>query len=176
MAKTSSNNKRNQKYEVILTEEQISFLNAVLSLKETNLTIKKRALILLAIHKDSGKRLTQRQLAESLDVSPSTVLCTIKRFVDRGFDNCMRYQHNSKSTPTRKIQGEQEARLLQLACSQPPNGRSGWSLELLRDKAVELKIIEPLSVETMRSTLKKMNFSLTKTCIGASLQNKMLNL
>lgn len=176
MAKTGVNNKRNHKYEVELTPEQISYLKALLSLKETTLTIKKRALILLAIHKDFGKKLTQRQLAESLDVSPSTVLCTVKRFATMGFDDCMSHQHNSKSVPTRKILGEQEARLLQLACSQPPEGRSCWSLVLLRDKAVELKIIEPTSVGTVRSTLKKMNFSLTKMPTGVFPQNKMLNL
>ena len=65
-----------------------------------------------------------------------------------------------------------QARLVQLACSAAPQGHSSWSLQLLRDKAVELKIIEPVAVETVRSALKKMNCSLTKTNTGASPQSK----
>ena len=70
MAKTGSNNKRNQKYEVILNDDQISFLKALLFMEGRTLTIKKRSLIPLAIHKDSGEWLTHHQIAESLDVSP----------------------------------------------------------------------------------------------------------
>lgn len=62
MAKTSSNNKRNPKYEVILNDEQISFLKALLPMDKTTLTIKKRTLILLAIHSTSSKKLTHRQI------------------------------------------------------------------------------------------------------------------
>ena len=172
MAKTSPNNKRNQKYEVILTDEQIAFLKALLSMEKTTLTIKKRALILLAIHKASGKKLTHRQIAESLDISISTVHCTIKRFVDLGFDECITIHRNPKQNNVCKIQGDQQARLIQLACSAAPEGHTTWSLQLLRDKAVELKIIDPVAVETVRCTLKKMNFNLTKTNTGAFPQSK----
>ena len=168
MARTGSNNKRNQKYEVVLNDEQISFLKALLSMNETTLTIKKRALILLALHKDSGKNLTHRQIAESLDVSISTVHCTVKRFVDLGFDECITIHRNPRQNNVCKIQGDQQARLVQLACSAAPQGHSSWSLQLLRDKAV----IEPVAVETVRSALKKMNCSLTKTNTGASPQSK----
>lgn len=172
MAKTGPDNKRNQKYEVILNDEQISFLKALLSMDKTTLTIKKRALILLAIHNSSGKKLTHRQIAQSLDISTSTVHCTIKRFVDLGFDECITIHRNPRQNNVCKIQGDQQARLIQLACSTAPEGHSSWSLQLLRDRAVELKIIEPVAVETVRSALKKMNFSLTKTNTGASPQNR----
>ena len=175
MAKTSSNNKRNQKYEVILNDEQITFLKALLSMEETTLTIKKRILILLAIHKSSGKKLTHRQIAESLDVSTSTVHCTIKRFVNLGFDECITIHRNPRQNNHCKIQGDQQARLIQLACSTAPQGHAFWSLQLLRDKAVELKIIEPVAVETLRYALKKMNFDLTKTNTGVFPQNKTQN-
>lgn len=176
MAKTNSDNKRNQKYEVLLNVEQISFLKALLSMEETTLTIKKRALILLAIHKASGKKLTHRQIADSLDISPSTVHCTIKRFVTMGFDECITLHRNPRQNNVCKIQGDQQARLIQLACSPAPEGHSAWSLQLLRDKAVELNIIAPVAVETLRCALKKMNFSLTKTNTGAFPQNKTRNL
>ncbi len=175
MARTNPGNRRNQKYEIILTEEQVTVLNLLLSDKNTLLTLRTRAMILIALHKGSGKKLTQLQIAQALNISKATVSNTVNRFITMGFDDCMRYHRNPRSNNVCKIHGEQEARLLQLACSQAPDGHSSWSLELLRDKAVELKIIEPVSVETVRSTLKKMNFSLTKMNIGASRQNKMLN-
>lgn len=105
MARTGSNNKRNQKYEVVLNDEQISFLKALLSMNETTLTIKKRALILLALHKDSGKNLTHRQIAESLDVSISTVHCTVKRFVDLGLMNVLRFTATPDKTTSAKYRG-----------------------------------------------------------------------
>lgn len=172
MTRTNSNNNRNRKYEIILTEDQIVFLNMLLSDKNTSLTLRKRAMILLALRKNSGGKLTQLQLAKSLDMSKATISNTVRRFVTLGFDECMKYHRNPKQNNICKIQGEQEAHLIQLACSQAPAGHSNWSLELLRDKAVELKLIEPVSVETVRSVLKKTNFDLTKTNTGASLQNK----
>ena len=63
---------------------------------KTTLTVKKRALILLAVHNASGKKLTHRQIAESLDVSISTVNCTIKRFVERGFGECITIHRSPK--------------------------------------------------------------------------------
>lgn len=96
MAKTGSDNKRNQKYEVILNDEQISFLKALLSMDKTTFTIKKRALILLAIHNASGRKLTHSQTAQSLDISTSTVHCTIKHYVDLGFDECITIHRNPR--------------------------------------------------------------------------------
>ena len=69
-------------------------------------------LILLAIHKSSGKKLTHRQIAESLDVSTSTVHCTIKRFVNLGFDECITIHRNPRQNNHCKIQGDQQARLI----------------------------------------------------------------
>lgn len=86
MAKTSSNNKHNSRNEDLLSDEQISFLRALLSTDKTTLTINKRALILLAIYNASGKKFTHRQIAESLDIFTSTVHRTTKHLVDLEFD------------------------------------------------------------------------------------------
>lgn len=100
---------------------------------KTTLTVKKRALILLAVHNASGKRLTHRQIAESLDVSTSTVNCTIKRFVERGvLMNISRFIETPNKTMSVKYRETSRH-----ACSSYPAAQhlkdSSWSLKLLRD-------------------------------------------
>ena len=85
MAKTSSNNKHNSRNEDLLSDEQISFLRALLSTDKTTLTINECALILLAIYNASGKKFTHRQIPESLDIFTSTVHRTTKHLVDLEF-------------------------------------------------------------------------------------------
>ena len=75
--------------------------------------------------------------------------------MDLGFDECITIHRNPRQNNVCKIQGDQQARLIQLACSTAPEGHSSWSLQLLRDRAVELKIIDSVAVETVRSALKK---------------------
>jgi len=65
-----------------------------------------------------------------------------------------------KKTRSKVLDGETEARLVQLACSEAPDGRERWSLQLLADKLIELEVVETVSRETVRTTLKKMNLSL----------------
>ena len=72
----------------------------------------------------------------------------------------------------RKITGEEEAHLIALCCSQAPEGHDTWTLRMLADKMVELDIVESVSHETVRQTLKKMNLNLGKRKNGAFPQNK----
>ncbi|WP_147737775.1 MULTISPECIES: helix-turn-helix domain-containing protein [Blautia] len=82
---------------------------------KTTSTIKKRALILVAIHNVFGKKLSHCQIAESLNISTSTVHCTIKYFVELGFDECITIYQNPRQNNVCKIQDDQKARLNQLA-------------------------------------------------------------
>ena len=171
MAKTSSNNKHNSRNEDLLSDEQICFLRALLSTDKTTLTINKRALILLAIYNASGKKFTHCQIAESLDIFTSTVHRTTKHLVDLEFCEWITIHRNPRQNNICKIQGDQQARLIQLACSTASKGHSIWSRQLLRDRAVEFKIVEPVAVETVYAA-KKMNLSLTKTNTAAFPQSK----
>lgn len=176
MAKTGKNNKRNSRYIVALSQEQVSYLKELLADKKLSLTLRKRAQILLAVNTNANNHLTHVQISESLDVSTATITHAINNFTQNGLESCMTLKRNPNSNNIRKITGEQEARLIQLACSEVPQGHAHWSLELLRNKAIELKIIEPVAIETLRTTLKKMNFSLIETSTGASHQKPMQNL
>src|SRR5262245_5127443 len=92
--------------------------------------------------------------AEALDCGVQTVARIRKKFVTGGLDAAL---HRKKPTGRqyRKLDGEQEARLVALACSSPPDGRARWTLQLLAERLVELSVIDSVSDETVRRTLKK---------------------
>ena len=105
-----------------------------------------------------GPRWTDQQIMQALEVGRSTVERVRRRFVEEGIEAAI-----SRRAPRRiyrrKLDGEQEAHLVALACSPPPSGRRQWSLRLLADKLVELRFIDGISYETVRQTLKKTNSS-----------------
>jgi predicted hydrolase (HD superfamily) len=95
-----------------------------------------------------------------------------KRFVEAGFDAAVSRKPVT-NVHCRKITGEEEAHLIALCCSQAPEGHARWTLRMLADKMVELDIIESISYETVRRTLKKMNFNPGKRKNGVFRQRKM---
>jgi transposase len=117
------------------------------------------ARILLKAHEG----LKDVQIAEHLDVSVCTVERVRKRCTLEGITAAL----NPKKRPTRepKLDGEGEARLVQIACSTPPDGRQKWTLHLLADKLVELKVVDSISHETIRQRLKKQIETLANTAI-----------
>jgi hypothetical protein len=101
------------------------------------------------------------QVAEALGTTPRSLEHLKKRFVEEGLPAAI--ERKKRATPPRAIQfgGEFEAHLLALACSEPPEGRERWTVRLLAEKMVELKIVPSVSPMTVCNTLKKMNLSLT---------------
>jgi transposase len=93
-------------------------------------------------------------IAEALECSTGTVARVRKRFAEGGLDAAV---HRKKPTGRqyRKLDGAQEARLVALACSEPPEGKARWTLKLLADRLVELEVVDAVSDETVRRTLKK---------------------
>lgn len=161
------NNKRNLKHPVCLSDEDKTILNSMLKNKRLCKSLITRAHILTALDCSCKVPLKQSQIAAKYGVSRSTVNNIISDYWNNGLVKCMTVKCCPVQNRKRKISGEQEARLIQLACSTAPEGHSSWSLVLLRDRAVELNIIDPVAVETVRSTLKRMNCRLTKTNTGA---------
>jgi transposase len=100
---------------------------------------------------DEGR--TDEEVAEALLTSVSTVERTRKRFVEGGIDQAL--NESPRPGGKRKLTGKQEAYLVALACSDPPEGKKRWSMQLLADRLVELEIVEEISDETVRRTLKK---------------------
>jgi len=91
----------------------------------------------------------------------STVEGIRKRFVLEGLDSALERKKRAKPPTERILDGAKEARLIALACSEPPEGRSRWTLRLLADELIALEIVESISYRTVQRTLKKTNSSLT---------------
>jgi transposase len=99
---------------------------------------------------------TDEQVAQALNLSRRTVERVRERFVEQGVAAAL-VPRPSTRRYARAFDGAEEARLIALACSQPPKGKKRWTLRLLAAQAVELQIVETVSYETVRQTLKKMN-------------------
>lgn len=140
-----------KKYIVDLSPEEHRALEQMTNKGQIKARKMKRALILLKA--DEG--LTDREIREAIGVSIPTVERIRKRFVEGGLEKAL----NADPRPgqRRKLGGREEAHLIALACSDPPAGHEHWTLRLLGDKLVELGLVESISHETVRQTLKKTN-------------------
>ena len=107
--------------------------------------------------KDGG--LTDEEVARSLEIASATVERVRRRCVEEGIEAGLGRKRQVNRRPKR-LDGQGEAHLIALACGEPPEGRAGWTLKLLADRLVECEIMESISPETVRQTLKKTNSSL----------------
>ena len=98
-------------------------------------------------------------IAEGLDVGRATVERVRKQFVEEGFESALERRKPQRQY-RRKLDGDGEAHLIALACTQTPEGRSRWTLPLLADRMVALEYIDQISYQTVRRTLKKTSLSL----------------
>jgi transposase len=113
------------------------------------------ARILLKADVDAGgRRWTDAEMAEALDTSAATVHRVRQTWVEQGLEAALARQRPT-GRQYRKLDGVQEAQRLAVACSAPPEGRVRWTLTLLADKLVELGIVDTISAECVRTTLKK---------------------
>lgn len=113
---------------------------------------------------DEGKyseKVTNEQISNILKVGMRTIDRVKKRFIEEGFESVLERKPPEREYE-RKADGEVEAHLITLCCSEPPQGYAKWSLRLLADKMVELQYVESFSYETVRRILKKTNYSLGK--------------
>ena len=162
-------------YHIRLTNEERSLLDKTIKNKKTCKTVLKRCQILRDLDEVDGCGLTYPQIAHSYAVCPTTVSNVVKTYMDKGIDGVTRYHISPNSGASRrKRNGRDEARIIQIACGPVPEGHSRWTLRLLEEKArVELDV--PISKDTIRKVLKKMNCGPTGTPTGASLPKKMRN-
>jgi transposase len=142
-------------YRVRLTPDERAYLGDLLSRGKTAARTLTHARILLKVDEgEAGPRLSDEAVAEALEVNRSTVERVRTRCVEEGFEAALRPRPSRQVHP-RKLDGEQEAHLIALVCGPSPNGRARWSLRLLADKLVELEIVDDISHEAVRQTLKK---------------------
>ncbi len=138
-----------KQYVVELLDDQRRRLRDVIAAGTWSARMVNRAHILLLA--DEGA--TDAAIAAALHVSPSTVARTRRRYVLDGLEAAM--NERSRCGGPRKFDGKQEAFVVALACSTPPEGRTTWTLQLLADKLVELQVVDTISDETVRRMLKK---------------------
>jgi transposase len=151
-------NKKNKKYVVELTSEERTQLNAMIKKGKTAGYKIRHAQMLLKI--DQGKQGTawsDGKTAEAFAAHITSIERLRKRFVEEGLQAALE-RHNRKNY-THKLDGDAEAHLIAIACSEPPEGRSEWSLRLLAEKLVELNVVDSISHTTVDRTLKKTNLS-----------------
>ncbi len=147
----------NKKYVVTLTPEERLALDRLVSKGKAAARTLTRAWILLNADAGSaGPAWTDEQIQRTFAVGLVTIYRLRQSFVEDGLQTALARQRPCRSRP-RKLDGDQEARLIALACSSPPTGRRRWTLRLLAGKMVELGHSTPLSPETIRQTLKKTN-------------------
>ena len=113
-----------------------------------------RALLLCDQSEHNNEPFMVKDAAKALGVSTRTIEKLKKRFVEEGLESAIERKPSTRR-PTIKFDGEFDARIMQLACSECPQGASRWSLRLLAEKAVELKIVDSVSTMTIHRSLKK---------------------
>ena len=150
------------RYRVTLTKEERDELSIISTKgkRAARTVLYARALLLLDAGK-CGPKWTVGKVAEAIGVTSRSIEQLKKRFVEEGPQVAI--ERKKRVTPPREIQfgGEFEAHLLALACSEAPEGRERWTMRLLAEKMIELKIVPSVSPMTVCNTLKKMNLSLT---------------
>lgn len=138
---------RKQQQRIELSEIERLELEAIVSTGQQSARVRRRAQTLL--WSNAGK--TDQEIAALHGVRPNTVAATRRRWVEE-----QSLADKARSGRSKKLDGKQEAFLVALACSDAPEGRETWTMQLLADKLVELNVVdEPVSDETVRRTLKK---------------------
>jgi putative transposase len=150
-----------KKEHVKLSEEHRANIKSILKKGQTGARTYKRALALKEL--DSGK--TYTEVSQIVGVTKQTVSTWAKKYQESGLEFLT---DQPRSGRPKIIDGLQRAEITALACSDPPEGYTQWSLRLLADQAVELGIVETISYDTVREILKKTTFSRTANATGVS--------
>jgi len=150
----------NKKYIVRLTAEERKELESLVKKGKTQAYRIKHANILLAVDAD-GPNWPDHHATKAYKCHQNTVVNVRQRFVEQGFQAAL--ERKKQQSPSRKriIDGESEARLLSIACSTPPEGSAKWTMQMLADELVALKVVDSVSGQTVWRTLKKTNLNLT---------------
>ena len=152
------------KYVVRLTPEERSELAALVRKGKTQAYRIKHANILLAVDADGPGR-TDEWTAQAFRCHTNTVRNVRQRFVEGGLVAALERKRQDRPSRTPVLDGEGEARLIAIACSPPPEGRSKWTLKMLAARLVELEVVESISDQTVRRRLKKTRQN--RTCASA---------
>jgi hypothetical protein len=146
-----------KQYHVILDEEQRTQLEqAARSNKNSRRERTRARILLLADAAQEGGGYKDELICDKARASASTVVRVRQRFAQEGLETALWHKPQQKRK-ARKLDGAGEAHLIALVCSAPPEGHPQWGLHLLKDKLIEMQVVDSISHEAVRTTLKKMN-------------------
>jgi transposase len=150
------------RYTVKLTKSEVDELNAIINKgSHTSQTFRIAYILLNCDEGDFSEKVTNEQISKVLKVGMRTIDRVKKKFIEEGFESVLERRPTTR-VYEKKIDGDVEAKLVTLCCSEPPKGFAKWSLRLLADRLVELKYVESISHVSVGNLLKKMNLSLGK--------------
>src|SRR5271154_2579943 len=161
------------KYQVTLTAEERAELEYVVSVGKSAARKLTHARILLLADTAAGGAHADDEIVAALGVGLCTVGRVRKRLVTEGLLAALNHKPQPPRPDKIKIKGNIEQKLIQLACSDPPEGRCHWTLQLLAEELVVLGLVQSLSTETVRQALKKTTFSPGLLRLGASRPRSM---
>jgi len=148
-----------KKYKITLTKEDKEELQDIVQKGKCKAQKIRNALILLNCDEgEHAEKMSDAVIAKVLQISSKTIERVKKLFVEESYEIALNGKPREISKPT-KIDGDLEAKLVALACSETPEGCARWSLRILADKMVELQYIDSISYETVRQVLKKTNLN-----------------
>lgn len=144
-----------EKYRVTLTlEERQQSIHMTTTGKAAAAKLRHARILLKADAATGGPGCTDAEIARACEVSLATIARIRKTFVEQGLTDALERQRPT-GRQYRKLDGAQEAQLIAISCSVPPQGQARWTLKLLAERLVELEVVEAVSAETVRRTLKK---------------------
>ena len=144
-----------KRYIVVLSEEERARLHTMIGRGVAPASALTHARILLKANQgEAGPGWTDAAIAVALEVNPATVARIRQQYVTTGLDAALQRKPPARQY-RRRLDGAQEARLVALACSAPPEGHKRWTLRLLAQRMVELQVVETVSYETVRQALKQ---------------------
>ena len=147
-----------KRYVVRLSKSERAGLSELIRPGRHKINARKRVHARVLLKVDQGKHgpsWSDVRTGEALEIHANSVRAIRERFVQQGLEAALSRKKQARPSVERMFDGAKEARLIALACSKPPEGNARWSLRLLAEKAVELRIVESASHETVRRTLKK---------------------
>jgi hypothetical protein len=150
------------RYTIKLTKSEVEeLMNIINKGSHTSQTFRTAYILLNCDEGKHSEKVTNEQISKVLKVGMRTVDRVKKKFIEEGLEASLERRPTTRIYET-KTDGDVDAKLVKLCCSDPPKGFAKWSLRLLADKMVELHYVESISYVTVRSMLKKTNLSLGK--------------
>ncbi len=147
------------RYTVKLTKSEVEELMSIINKgSHTSQTFRAAYILLNCDEGAYSQKVSNEQISKVLKVGMRTIDRVKKKLIEEGFDAVLERRPTTRNYES-KVDGDIEAKLITLCCSEPPKGFAKWPLRLLADKMVELKYVESISHVTVRSVLKKTNLS-----------------